>query len=269
MYEEISSPVEALDKLLESPFKYFEFSCNHLEYWIKNGKSDEMIANIKEKLEDNKADLIQLHAPIFNFLEDEAAEKKLNWCEDALELAGHFDIPWVVMHPGSREGWQEDEELKEWVMEQNIEKFDRLLKVAEKEGTGIAVENMFNHKFGSSVSELDWLLNQFSTSNLGVCWDTGHANLVYEDQTKAFEEIKEKVVAVHIADNRGEFDDHLYPLKGSIDWEKLIPALHSLKGVPFNFEVPGERAQSPVEIRNLVVTYGYELADWLSNNFNR
>ncbi|MFW6007611.1 MAG: sugar phosphate isomerase/epimerase family protein [Halanaerobiales bacterium] len=266
IYEELD-PDKALDKLLETPFRNFEFSCNHLEYWIEQGKPQKMIDNIKEKLSEYDAKYIQLHAPIFNFMEDEEAEKKLGWCEDALELASKLDIPWVVMHPGTREeGWRGNKDLKNEIVEENVRVYSHLLKVAKEWDTGIALENMFNYRFGARVSELQILLEKLPQSHLGICWDTGHAHIEFENQVPEFKKIQDKIVAVHIADNRGEQDDHLYPLRGKINWEEVLPVLAE-KDLPLNYEIPGERAHTPLEIRNHEVEYGYKLGNWLVENY--
>lgn len=267
IFEEMK-PEKAIDRLLKTSFRNFEFSCTHLEYWITQGKPQKLIDNINEKINNKGANFIQLHAPIFNFMEDEEADKKLKWCEDALELASKLDIPWVVMHPGTMEKWRGNEDLKSEIIEENIEVYEKLLQVAEKWETGIALENMFDYRFGARVSELEVMLNNLPESNLGICWDTGHGHIEFENQVTEIGKIKDKIVAVHIADNLGVKDDHLYPLRGEINWEDLIPVLAD-QNLPLNYEVPGERAHTPLEIRDIEVEYGYRLGEWMLGEYSR
>lgn len=97
---------------------------------------------------------------------------------------------------------------------------------------------------------------------LGICFDTGHLNMVGGDPVEFIEKAKSKLIALHIADNLGEQDDHMLPCgRGTIIWSKVIGKLKGIgyKGI-FNYEVPGER-NHPLPILRLKLEYSRILAE--------
>jgi sugar phosphate isomerase/epimerase len=71
-----------------------------------------------------------------------------------------------------------------------------------------------------------------------------------------------KLIALHIADNLGERDDHMLPHSaGTVDWSDVVSALREVgySGL-FNFEVPGETRCS-LEIRLAKLDYARRLGD--------
>lgn len=66
---------------------------------------------------------------------------------------------------------------------------------------------------------------------VGVCYDTSHAQL----STNPFgilQRYGERIIAVHISDNRGEEDDHLLPFDGIIDWQEFALYAYRLENIP-------------------------------------
>ena len=95
---------------------------------------------------------------------------------------------------------------------------------------------------------------------VGVCYDTGHANIMtmhpgkrpdryraymynswYETgilpENDAFEKLSPHIVTTHIHDNDGYGDLHAMPGDGNIDWEDLLP---KLKNCPRMLEMQTE-----------------------------
>ena len=62
---------------------------------------------------------------------------------------------------------------------------------------------------------------------VGICPDFGQANLE-GDLVDAIEVVSEHVIAAHVHDNQGRFDDHLIPLDGTIDWPAALTALQKI-----------------------------------------
>lgn len=124
---------------------------------------------------------------------------------------------------------------------------EKLLPEAEKLGIVIAVENSF--EMPNSAKEVLGLVTPFlSSPSTGVCYDTGHANIMapaqgktldkYEPymhsswwendvimEDKAIELLQPYVVTVHIHDNTGYGDYHAMPFDGSIDFTELMPKI--------------------------------------------
>jgi len=88
--------------------------------------------------------------------------------------------------------------------------------VARESGLTLAVENLPSGCLGESAEELLTLIGD-GAGSLGVCFDTGHANL-----TGSFRETAQMLlprsVTTHLNDNDGHSDQHDFPGNGTIDW---------------------------------------------------
>jgi sugar phosphate isomerase/epimerase len=65
---------------------------------------------------------------------------------------------------------------------------------------------------------------------LGVCYDTSHAQ-VAGDTFGVIGRHHERIIAVHLSDNRGLKDDHMLPFEGVLPWEEFayyLPRLRNL-----------------------------------------
>lgn len=75
-------------------------------------------------------------------------------------------------------------------------------------------------------------------NRIGICLDVGHANVQGRDLQDSIRQLGKLLIATHISDNRGIYDEHLIPGEGNIDWQKVID---SLKGIEyshnFTFEI--------------------------------
>jgi sugar phosphate isomerase/epimerase len=70
--------------------------------------------------------------------------------------------------------------------------------------------------------------------DVGVTLDLGHANLSDTGLEHAFEVLGSRIGELHIHDNHGVRDEHLWPGSGEIDWTKVVRLSASLPA-----EVPG------------------------------
>ncbi|NLG35882.1 MAG: sugar phosphate isomerase/epimerase, partial [Lentisphaerae bacterium] len=77
---------------------------------------------------------------------------------------------------------------------------------------------------------------------IGICLDTGHLHLTGGAPAAIVREAGDNLIALHLADNLGKDDNHLFPFAGTITWGPFLDALRAspYTGL-FNFEVPGER----------------------------
>lgn len=68
-----------------------------------------------------------------------------------------------------------------------------------------------------------------ATDVLGICVDTGHANMhrdLYAEPAAAFlEEFGSSLFQFHVSDNHGNADDHIVPGTGTVGWEAVMAAL--------------------------------------------
>ena len=161
--------------------------------------------------------------------------------------------------------WGEEPGLYESVRERNRDIVGQLADHAKTEGVGIAIENICDkpaprRRFGTTVDELLWLVEQTDPATVGVCWDVGHAHIAGLDQYRAIKALGPSLRATHIQDNDGSADQHRLPYEGTIDWSAVLRALREIdyRGA-FNLEVGGAVHATPLAIRPAKVRYALEL----------
>ncbi len=117
----------------------------------------------------------------------------------------------------------------------NREALKPLLETAVKAGVTVAVENIPifpdcpQHRFYSSdPDDLCELVDSFQGAPIGICWDTGHANLMSFDQPKVVRQLGSRIITTHVSSNFKEQDWHLLPLYGYLDWPKLMAAFRDI-----------------------------------------
>ena len=87
----------------------------------------------------------------------------------------------------------------------------------------LAVETPLPHLIGGHPDEFAAVVGALDRT-VGVCFDTSHATLGHHwDQLIA--RVGERLVHVHANDHRGQFDDHLPPGEGVINWGHIRDTL--------------------------------------------
>lgn len=76
------------------------------------------------------------------------------------------------------------------------------------------------------MDEFAWILEQVGDGP-GVCLDTAHTTLGHH--WRRFVEVAgDRLIHVHANDHRGQFDDHLPPGDGVIDWREIADTLRQV-----------------------------------------
>lgn len=102
---------------------------------------------------------------------------------------------------------------------------ERLLELADGLPVVAAVENVYE-----PLPLLEEMIAAVAaagapSSRLGMCFDSGHANIHRAGLWAVFERMRPYVVTCHLHDNDGTADRHLPPEEGNIDWPRLAAAL--------------------------------------------
>ncbi len=255
-------PPEAIGWIGASGFRQVEFGLTHEALYLEGADDEEhRLKAIRDAAERAGVDILQMHGYLFNLCGENAAEGVAR-AHRSLRRAAALGVKWVVLHPGSGVGFGADPEARKETRQQNLTAFRSFLETAEEVGTGIAIENMIGGRprFGATVDDLLWLVNELNSERVGICWDTGHAHLSGLDQGKSLRAIGRHLVALHIADNDGASDKHWAPLRGNVDWKEVVGALHDINFQgPFNLEVPGESRVTPLSAQKAKISYLHEL----------
>ncbi len=209
----------------------------------------------------------QAHAHVYNFYTADAPEIHEEQVRRSIEGAGMLGIPWIVMHPVQRPDWQEDGSAEK-MLQENIAYFRAHAKRAAQWGVGLALENMTYPSSGIFTADgLCALIDGIGLPNVGACWDTGHANLAKQDQPAAIRTLGHRLHALHIADNRGDRDEHTIPFLGNIDWPPIVQALHEI-GYPgdFTFEAHNIVRCMPESCKAEAMRLMYRIGETLAND---
>ena len=117
----------------------------------------------------------------------------------------------------------------------------------------IALENMRRrpdapNRTGMHLDELSQIISGTDPSTVGICLDTGHANISEEGGLiAAFEQNVERIIHVHLNDNLGQDDLHLPLGQGNIDFEEFSRALaQSAFDGMLELEVEAPEADDPL-----------------------
>lgn len=176
----------------------------------------------------------------------------------AIDVAAFLEIPWGVIHPNTLrgEGLSDDECARI-----NHEENDRYIEYALNKNINIAYENMVLGNcagYCTYVDQLVHLIDSYSDDRIGACLDTGHANMVYNDQYDAIIKLGHRLHCTHINDNLGKDDLHLAPFSGTVKWESVMKALRDIDypGV-LNLEI-GLNNSAPENLKDAGALYALE-----------
>jgi sugar phosphate isomerase/epimerase len=160
--------------------------------------------------------------------EEEARRFAVDTYKSEGELALLLGGPLVVVHCSTiRHGGVPPTERTRRV-EQLRKSITELGKFGQSIGVRYAFENLPDyHPLGSDVAELTRILTEQQVPNTGMCFDSGHANMV-GDPVKAVHKTGGQMIYVHFSDNSGEADEHEMPTRGTVDCEALGKAIHQV-----------------------------------------
>lgn len=142
----------------------------------------------------------------------------------ALEVAEQAPFQFLVQHVGLS-----NEESNEYKLEAAMTSLEHLHAFAKPLGVQLLVENIPNEL--STPESLMELLRAGRFTDIGICFDLGHAHLL-TSVPQAFETMKERIRSTHVHDNDKDRDSHLWPGDGSIDWKEAMALLGTAPHVP-------------------------------------
>lgn len=202
----------------------------HFDY-----NSREHVSEIAEWFRSNALQPFSMHAPLYpdremgrsgahgvNVIHPEKSRRieAMDEIKRALETAEHIPLRNLVVHLGERyDVWSQD------TVEHALTALEHLGVFAKPLGVRLLVENLLSD--ATTPAHLTAILETGHLDNVGVCLDLGHAHLTV-GTVQAIATLGSRIVSVHVHDNRGENDDHLWPGDGTIDWPATVKALKAL-----------------------------------------
>ena len=131
--------------------------------------------------------------------------------ENRVILCSELGGDCVVAHPPRTEGGELGVKLAN-----SIEALGSLQSICRDRGVRLAVENCYR----GDEFFLDGFLNRFEPDFLGICFDSGHANI--HGNLDSILRRGERLIATHLHDNMGDSDSHQPPFWGTVDWRKVM-----------------------------------------------
>jgi sugar phosphate isomerase/epimerase len=272
--------VEAVERLAAVGFRRLDF--NFVDWCYPDSPfvgSDwrRWLEAVRERAEKLGVRFTQAHGPIFDKWADTARTRWLTSLSPrSVEGAAMLNVPWIVFEPETATGPFDRAHL-EALRERNLTWFDPLVDVAEREGLGLALENVTDlggatrgtrRRYCGVTAELIGLVDAFDGDHVGICWDVGHAHIQRLDQPAALRAIGPRLKAVHIQDNNGEADQHLLPYAvppgQGIDWPAIVAALDAIDyHGDFTLEVGGAISRYPDTLRDAALQHAHAIGTYL------
>jgi len=242
-------PEDAIKRLAGIGWKYFEFYSVHIAEMDKRRDPEKHFSFLRELCEKIGVSIPAAH----DNTQGVKPERFMKW----VQILG---VKWVVVHP-----------LVEKTAQENLYILRKWVELSRKFGLGIAVENMHDlipgiegrRAFGTTPSELLWLVKETDPRFVGICWDVNHAYVQKMDQYRAIKQLGKHLVHTHINDTTTDSEEqHLLPFEGKVNWKAVMNALREIgyEGL-FSLEPGASVNKLPLSIRDLKLRYALELTE--------
>jgi sugar phosphate isomerase/epimerase len=170
-----------------------------------------------------------VHAPFgekfsLSNLDNEKREKAIQVHEDLIYKTAIADVEMIIIHPGENAKSKEDIESMNKIACDSI---SQLIGASEETGVKLAVENLPPGYPGCEIDHIVGILEKVDSLSLGVCFDTGHANMM-KNTGEFIQTIGNSVINIHVHDNDGTSDMHLQPPYGITDWRLFAESLRDV-----------------------------------------
>jgi sugar phosphate isomerase/epimerase len=167
-------------------------------------------------------------APTINLIDVEKSRRidAMDEVKRAIEAAEQIPVTAITLHLG-----QKDDKWSPRSLEHSLTAIEHLKAFAHPLGVKILLENLQNEV--TTPEHLLEIVRVGHFDTVGVCLELGHAHLAEpEDHVgidAAFELLAGRITQLHLHDNHGAKDEHLWPGSGTIDWANAAKHIAALK----------------------------------------
>lgn len=169
----------------------------------------------------------------------------------SLDLAEAMGAKSLVIHIGGRHAACR-EMPDSAIFEANVKSLSEVARHAEKMTVRPAIENLMSdtNRQGCRISELKALIEAVGSDRVGICLDTGHANVDGLDVPEAIRECGKRLIATHIQETCRGNDLHVFPFtlrrgKSTMDWFRIFGAFAEIE---YPYPLIGECANNAGEL---------------------
>ncbi len=211
--------IDAIQLLAEQGVTAVEIHLNHKTYFKYHEPFE--LQSLLSELNLFGIRIHSIHSPFgpqFDISDpnDQIHDRGVDAILETIELANILDARYVIVHASD---FISDNSIKKR-MDRAHGVLKELSAIAKESDIVLALENLPPGYLGHTPEEINKLLNGTDVDTLGVCFDTGHANLSGEF-TRFADELLPISVTTHIHDNNGKDDQHLFPGDGIINWKEF------------------------------------------------
>lgn len=241
-----------LERAWDAGFPEVEIFCarQHVDY-----RDKAQITELGHWFRDSRLKVHSIHAPLYNDdvwgrsgpqsvidITERTKSKRIAMVDEikrALEMADVIPFRYMVQHVGLP-----GQEFDEWRTDAAFSSLEELKVFAAQRGVEVLLENIPNDL--ATAERLNFFLGT-THLDLGYCFDAGHAHMASGIESE-FAAMKSRIRSVHLHDNDGKTDSHLFPGQGSIDWKITMKLLRSLPECPLLLELrEPEGMQKPID----------------------
>jgi sugar phosphate isomerase/epimerase len=190
----------------------------------------------------NEPDTGRGTAPPLNVVDPEKRMRieAMDEIKRAIEVAEHLPFRFLIQHLG-----KSNESFSPAKFDAAMTAVEHLRAFAKPLGVMVLLENIPNEL--SSAEKLAELLHVAHFTDVGLCFDIGHAHLT-DGVRVSFEMMKEHIRSTHLHDNNQDRDAHLWPGEGSIQWGDAMELLRTAPHVPpLLLEIEGDEKVNMTE----------------------
>lgn len=221
----------ALDWATRHGFHYVDFNAdvgaNHLERW-----SADRVRALRDRCtrDDIHLGLHTLSGVNVAEFSPRVADGVDDYLRANVDLAVRLGCEWVIVHAGFHfSGAVEARKAA------SLERLKRLTAYAERGGARLLLENLNAeperaevHYLAHTVEECRPYFEQIASAHFGWAFTVNHAHLVPEGIDGFLDAFGvARIGEVRLADNTGEYEIHLAPGEGTIDFDALFKRLES------------------------------------------
>jgi sugar phosphate isomerase/epimerase len=225
-----------LDRIGDADIPLVEIFCarQHLDYTNRA-----QVSELSYWFRDSEIKVHSVHAPLYtdevwgrsgpqsvlNITEPVKSKRILviDELKRAIEIAETIPFRYLIQHMGVA-----DQEFDERSVDAAFSALEELNIFARQRGVEVLLENIPN---GLSSAERLLMFLGMTHLDLNICFDIGHAHM-NEGVETAYRLLQSHIRSVHIHDNAGTEDSHLFPLNaslngggGTIDWKRAMRLL--------------------------------------------
>jgi sugar phosphate isomerase/epimerase len=217
---------DVIHEIQEAGFRHIEVCSfpRHLDYHNRD-----QVQQAGDLLHRSGVIPFSFHAPFADAIDitsfdERQRESSVQELITACESAALMGCANVVLHPGPERAETPPPEQFLQHMHHAAVSLNRVAAKCCELHVQLLLENMLPHLMFGPVRDMMYLLGEINTCIVGTCLDTGHAHLARE-MGVVIQKLSGHLKMVHVNDNHGNWDAHLAPGDGSIDWPWVLGEL--------------------------------------------